>query len=118
MVNEQYKNSNNLNARINLHNFNTNKIDWNIWFFHKMDIPETSKILELGCGNGVLWQKNKQAIKENWNIILSDLSEGMLQSAKQNINDENIKYEVIDIQGIPYENESFDIIIARHMLHL
>lgn len=116
-VKEQYKNSSNLSARLNLHSFNTNKLDWHVWFFEKMDIPENSKILELGCGNGVLWQVNKQAVKENWDITLSDFSEGMLQDSKQNISIEKIKYEIIDIQDIPYEDESFDIIIARHMLY-
>lgn len=116
-VKEQYKNADNLNARINLHSFNTNKLDWDVWFFEKMDIPENSRILELGCGNGVLWQKNKQAVKENWDITLSDFSEGMIQSATQNINIEKIKYKIIDIQDIPYEDESFDIVIARHMLY-
>lgn len=116
-VKEQYKNSNNLSARLNLHSFNTNKLDWQVWFFEKMDIPENSKILELGCGNGVLWQMNKQAVKENWDITLSDYSEGMIQDSKKNINIEKIKYEIIDIQNIPYEDESFDIIIARHMLY-
>lgn len=117
LVKEQYQNADNLNARINLHSFNINKIDWNTWFFKKMNIPEYSNVLELGCGNGLLWKKNEQSIKDTWNITLSDFSEGMLQSAKQNINNKNIRYQVIDIQGIPYENESFDIIIARHMLY-
>jgi ubiquinone/menaquinone biosynthesis C-methylase UbiE len=116
-VKEQYKDDNNLAARINLHKYNTNKIDWNVWFFNKMDIPEKGRILELGCGNGVLWQRNINSIREGWDIILSDFSEGMLQSAKQNIDIERIKYKIIDIQDIPYENESFDIIIARHMLY-
>lgn len=117
LVKEQYKNADNLNARINLHSFNTNKTDWNIWFFKKMNIPENSNILELGCGNGLLWKKNEKSLKETWDITLSDFSEGMLQSAQKNINNKNIKYQVIDIQDIPYENNSFDIIIARHMLY-
>lgn len=41
----------------------------------------------------------------------------MLESARQNINNGKIKYQVIDIQDIPYEDESFDIIIARHMIY-
>ena len=116
-VKEQYGNADNLNARINLHRFNTNKIDWNRWFFEKMNIPKHSNILELGCGNGLLWKNNEESINETLSITLSDFSEGMLLCAKQNINNENIKYEIIDIQNIPYENESFDIIISRHMLY-
>jgi ubiquinone/menaquinone biosynthesis C-methylase UbiE len=117
LVTEQYKNDNNLAARQNLHTYNTNKLDWNIWFFEKMVIPENSKILELGCGNGLLWQRNIQKVKEDWDITLSDLSEGMLQSAKQTISMEKIKYELINIMDIPYEDDSFDVIIARHMLY-
>ena len=82
-----------------------------------MNIPEYSNVLELGCGNGLLWMNNEESINETLSITLSDFSEGMLQSARQNINNKNIKYQVIDIQDIPYENESFDIIISRHMLY-
>lgn len=82
-----------------------------------MQIPEHARILELGCGNGILWQKNSKDIKEKWDITLSDFSEGMLKSAQQNICRNGIKYEIIDIQNIPYVDESFDIIIARHMLY-
>jgi len=41
----------------------------------------------------------------------------MLESAKQNISSDKFKYEIIDIQNIPYEDETFDVIIARHMLY-
>ena len=116
-VKEQYKNSDNLDARIRLHSFNTNKTDWSIWFFEKMDIPENGRILELGCGNGMLWQKNAHSVRENWDITLSDFSEGILESAKQNISSDKFKFEIIDIQNIPYEDETFDVIIARHMLY-
>lgn len=116
-VKEQYKNADNLNARINLQSYNTNKEDWNEWFFRKMDIPEYSKVLELGCGNGLLWNKNKDSINTTWDISLSDFSEGMLECAKQNLNNKKIKYQVVDIQDMPYEDESFDVIIARHMLY-
>lgn len=117
LVKEQYKNSSNLDARINLHSFNINKIDWHVWCFEKMNIQDESKVLELGCGNGLLWAKNKEVIKQSLDITLSDLSEGMLQSAKENINNPNIKYQIIDVQDIPYEDESFDVVIARHMLY-
>lgn len=116
-VREQYKNQDNLLARQSLHTFNRNKQDWNNWFFEKMDIPEHGRILELGCGNGFLWKKNAGAIRPSWDITLSDFSEGMLQAARESLGDSHFKYEIIDIQDIPYENDSFDIIIARHMLY-
>lgn len=116
-VREQYKSSDNLEARIRLHTYNTNKMDWNKWFFEKMDIPDHSRILELGCGNGILWSRNLNSISNTWDITLSDLSEGMLESSEKNINNNSFKYKVVDIQGIPYEDESFDIVIARHMLY-
>lgn len=117
LVKEQYKNSDNLGARQNLHTYNINKQDWHVWFFEKMDIPEGSRILELGCGNGLLWENNISALKDSWDITLSDFSEGMLQSAQHNINNHRIKYEIINIQNIPYEEESFDVVVARHMLY-
>lgn len=42
----------------------------------------------------------------------------MVQSAKENLVEyEKIRYEVIDIQKIPYDDKTFDIVIANMMLY-
>ena len=76
------------------------------------------KVLELGCGTGYMWKNRKSMISSCSKLILSDFSEGMVATAKDNIgNYDNIEYKVIDIQEIPYENDTFDIVIANMMLY-
>lgn len=120
VLKEQYKTPENLNARGNLHSYNINKTDWDNWCFSHMQIMNKAKILELGCGTGDFWYKNRNYIKKDWSIDLSDFSMGMLEDAKKNLKqvDYNFTYEEIDAQDIPYENACFDVVIARHMLYL
>lgn len=119
-VREQYKTVENLNLRTNLHSYNVNKINWNDWCAEQMKFPEKARILELGAGTGGFWQENKQYIGKELNITLSDSSLAILESAKEKLKsvEQNFNYEEIDVQDIPYEDESFDIVIARHMLYL
>lgn len=119
-VKEQYKTSENFKMRGKLHSYNTNDINWNDWCFNKIEFPSNAKILELGCGSGDLWYKNKHNIREDLNITLSDFSTAMLEGTKERLSSINHKfiYKEIDAQNIPYEDESFDIVIARHMLYL
>lgn len=120
MVKEQYNTDEKFNLRGNLHSYNINKTDWTNWCFNQMEFPSNAKILELGCGTGDLWYRNGNNIKDDWNITLSDFSKGMLLSTKKKL--EAIKhdfiFEEIDAQDIPYKDESFDVVIARHMLYL
>lgn len=120
ILREQYKTAENLKLRNNLHSYNVNKIDWNHWCFNQMHFKEKARILELGCGTGDFWDKNKHDINSNWNITLSDFSKGMLETAKEKLHKEydNFYYREIDAQDIPYEDGSFDVVIARHMLYL
>lgn len=116
---EQYKTAEKFKLRGNLHSYNINKTEWNSWCFKHMEFPSKARVLELGCGTGELWSKNSENIKNDWNITLSDFSKGMLISTEKNLEhlNTNFIYEEINAQEIPYKDESFDIVIARHMLY-
>lgn len=118
-IKEQYKSDKNLNLRSNLHSYNVNKIDWDKWCFNQMNFPKNARILELGCGVGKLWNKNKDNIRKDLNIVLSDFSNSMLKIAKDKLKEIDYKfaYKKINAEDIPYEDESFDIVIAQHMIY-
>ena len=116
---EQYKNAENLNARIQVHqSFSTNKQGLYLWIFDHLKLPENSRILELGCGSGTIWVENMSKIADGWKIILSDLSPGMLEKAEENLREinEQVEYKTIDAQSIPYEDGYFDAVMANFML--
>jgi len=120
LLNDQYKNTKNLEARNYFRDhFNVNKYGFYRFVFdHFPQIPNL-KILELGCGTGSLWTKNINRIPASWEIILSDLSEAMVNKIRKNLNKvrNKIKFQIIDAQSIPFNNETFDMVIANHMLY-
>lgn len=118
-VEKQYKDSSNLETRINIHQlYSVNKKDWHAWVFEHYDIPPNSRILEIGCGDGTFWLKNKDRIPDSWNITLSDLSSGMLDAAKGKLREiDSFDYLQLNIEGISLEDESVDVVIANHMLY-
>jgi ubiquinone/menaquinone biosynthesis C-methylase UbiE len=120
LLTEQYRDASNLNARIQLHRrFSTNKYGWPRWIFDQIHLPPRSHILELGCGPGNLWLENIQRVPEGWKITLSDLSLGMVQQAQKNLRPScrPFRFAVVDAQSLPFGDESFDAVIANHMLY-
>jgi ubiquinone/menaquinone biosynthesis C-methylase UbiE len=118
---EQYKDASNLNARVTIHQrFSTNSYGWMNWVFdHLLILPDDATILELGCGPAYLWQENASRIPWGWQITLSDLSPGMLDAAWRNlvVSGRAFQFKEIDAQSIPLEDNSFDAVIANHMLY-
>jgi len=118
---DQYRDSSNLDARVVIHQrFSTNSYGWFKWVFDTLlTLADNARILELGCGSGYLWKENISRIPPSWNITLSDLSSGMLDAAWRNlvVTGRAFKFEEIDAQSIPYRDETFDAIVANHMLY-
>lgn len=119
VVKQQYAMANNLNTRISIHDkYSTNKLGFGNWIFSNYRIDKGAKVLELGCGTGDMWKNRESLICSCSKIILSDFSEGMVATTKDNIGSyDNIEYKVLDIQEIPYKDATFDIVIANMMLY-
>ena len=117
---DQYRDASHVNRRFQLHDrFSTNTYGWHPWVFDQFKRPLQSRLLELGCGPGHLWAKNAGRIPRQWEITLSDFSPGMLQDARRNLQESsrNFRFVGIDAQRIPFEDETFDTVIANHMLY-
>ena len=118
---DQYKDPTNLNARLTIHErFSTNPYGWFQWVFDVLlKFPVDARILELGCGPGYLWKENISRIPIEWSITLSDFSAGMLDAAWRNlvVAGRAFQFKEIDAQSIPFEDETFDAVIANHMLY-
>lgn len=112
---EQYKNAKNLNDRIRLHEkYSTNKQGWFNWLFEKIDFSNVNRLLELGCGNGKLWQENKIDLR-NREVFLSDISEGMVEEVRNKLGSD-FNCILADAEKIPFKDAYFDSIIANHVL--
>lgn len=127
---KQYIKSDNLEKRINIHEYSTSDVNWHDYLLDKCDIKEGMSILDIGCGNGLLWYRERNLLPDNINIYLVDNSKAMLDSAKQIhfsekdfYTDKNIKfhYHICDASNInklsEINSKKFHRIMANHMLY-
>lgn len=114
----QYQNATNINARIALHrDFSVNPEGWFPWLFRQIPLKPGMKVLELGCGNGALWLENLSHIPSEISILLSDSSEGMVREVQHKLSeDRRFSFQTIEMDHIPYPDQSFDLVIANHVL--
>jgi ubiquinone/menaquinone biosynthesis C-methylase UbiE len=114
----QYRDSDNLRARIELHTrFSTNNANWFPWLFDRLNFPPCARVLEIGCGPGDLWKNNLERIRPGWQLTLSDLSEGMVMTARQNLDRGSIRFCCVDADDFPFPADSFDAVVGNHMLY-
>ncbi|WP_026512205.1 class I SAM-dependent methyltransferase [Butyrivibrio sp. LC3010] len=118
-VKAQYATSKGLDTRLSFHDkYSTNKLGYGNWIVSNYEIAEAMKVLELGCGTGSLWMGRDELVDKFGKFVLTDFSEGMLATAKGNLGErKNLEYKQADIQDLPFEDDSFDVVIANSMLY-
>ena len=116
----QYLNSRNISDRIRLHSlYSRNKEGW--FSLAVPDVPARGRHEDPGAwmrATGSLWSQNREKLPGNLSLTLSDISQGMLRDAKRNLGGEDPRFDfqAFDCQNIPFSSETFDMIIADHVL--
>lgn len=85
------------------------------------DIKEGDTVLDLGCGAGNDVFVARQLVGKSGKVIGLDFTNEMLNKAKRNnekLGYENIEFKLGDIEKMPIEDNSIDVIISNCVLNL
>jgi len=115
----QYTTDDNLAKRIAIHRYGENPISWPEWYFSHVKLDPGSRVLDVGCGNAYMWTDRHDLIDQASEIVLADASLGMVNAARKNV--ENARgswsFQVASVEDLPFGAESFDVVMANHMLY-
>ena len=90
-------------------NIKVRKDEYN-WIVRKLPKDKRIKMLDIGCGNGALLRELSNRIE---NGIGVDASENFISLAKDYNKDiKNINFQKIDSHLLPFEDNSFDVVIS------
>lgn len=118
-VQGMYVDKDTLSIRIGLHDkYSVNKQGWRNWVFEQYALGDGCRVLELGCGTGIIWKEYEARLPSRREIVLTDMSPLMLDKARAALQGlDGFEFRQADIQRIPFEDAQFDAVIANHMLY-
>lgn len=88
--------------------------EWGTKLISELMLKGNERILDLGCGDGVL-TKQLAGIVINGEVIGIDASEGMIKVAKE-LESKNLSFLILDIDDLNFKEE-FDLIFSNATLH-
>jgi SAM-dependent methyltransferase len=73
-----------------------------------------SKVLDVGCGTGVLAREALRRVGQEGQVVGLDLNEGMLAVAART--EPNIDWRLGDAASLPFEDARFDVVVSQFAL--
>jgi SAM-dependent methyltransferase len=91
---------------------------WFRWLFERLGLA--GRVLELGCGNGELWQQNRDRLPALDRLVVSDRSFGMAQQSHRYLNDAGVLHSawVLDAGALPCAEGAFERVLAIGLFDL
>lgn len=84
--------------------------------FSQIDLNNVKKVLEIGCGIGVL--SSYLAEKYKWEVTGIDLDPEQIKRAKKKHRENKcLKFLEADALSLPFENDEFDLVLSSDALH-
>lgn len=86
---------------------------WNQEIMDYIDTMEGARILDCGCGNGVLLEDMRKSFPASFGM---DISHDMLKSSSLLMEGGNV-LSTGDTEALPYKDETFNFVVCRGSLH-
>lgn len=116
---QQYSDGTNLSTRMSLHaRFGTATTSFPDFAAALIEWPEGGRALDCGCGTGMFWTNS--SAPRTTALTLVDLSRGMVDEALERARDNgfaSVLGREADAQKLPFADDSFDVVVANHMLY-
>ncbi len=115
---EQYGDGTKLDVRTELHKRFSTAIPFPDFESALIDWPDALEILECGTGTGRFWDNTQ--VPGSASLTLTDLSPGMVTEAVQHARSRgwtDVTGRECDVQALPFTDDSFDVVVANHMLY-
>ena len=98
-----------------LHRMNPVRGEFAIDVLKRFDISPSQRIIEIGCGGGIF---SEYIASHGYNILGVDISMGAINVAKEHalIANVQVDYQVASVYELPFENESFDVVMSSDFL--
>lgn len=88
---------------------------WGKKLISEMELRGDERILDLGCGDGVLTAKLAQSVPDGF-VLGIDASANMIETARNDHARANLRFELRDINGMYFESQ-FDLLFSNATLH-
>lgn len=97
--------------------------DWYPWLFRQLQIQEGEKVLDVGCGYGLVWRCSFRQIPQGVQIMVLDKAQDELKALKSYVHENrhllkkgtSFSFENADLNQIAFGTEEYDCIISFHM---
>ena len=92
----------------------THQKEWGNKIISEFNLTGNERILDLGCGDGILTQQLSQLVPNGF-VLGIDSSKGMIETAKEQ-KSANVSFRLLSINDIDFIDE-FDLIFSNATLH-
>ena len=114
----QYSTTEKLEARMRLHQrFGATTESFHTWVGSLLTLERLIDVLEVGCGTGIFWRENLHRLPNGSRLTLTDFSAAMVERARGSFPDPAIAIQIADLENLPFDDQSFDLVNAHHVLY-
>lgn len=117
LTQQAYADDAKLNVRRLTHELYTvPQMDFGQWVVDRIAWRGDERVLDVGAGPGSYFEPVKRRIPRGVHVA-GDLSFGMIRRQQQSGLAAGSHLANLDVQGLPYADNSFDVVLANHMLY-